>query len=258
MSDVNYCEACQSGDHLDLRPFFTFFGGKWRLALNYQPPKHDLIIEPFAGSAGYSVTYHQHKVILIEKDPVIASVWRYLISATREDILNLPELLPGQTIHDLDVCEGARNLIGFWCVSGGAHPQSIISSKTRLAASSGKHGAIRWSQPQVKERLIRQVDHIKHWEIVEGDFSSIENFDATWFIDPPYSKTGHFYRFDLKGSRESLADFCVSRLGQIIVCEDETADWLPFDILLEGSQANCSNGGRTSVECVFNINSGLL
>lgn len=248
-NDVNYCEACRSGDHLDLRPFFTFFGGKWRLALNYQPPKHDLIIEPFAGSAGYSVTYHRHRVILVEKDPRIASVWRYLISATREDILSLPELPPGQTIHELDVCDGARNLIGFWCVSGGAHPQSIIPTKTRLTARPGT----RWHQSSIRERLIKQVDHIKHWEILEGDFHSLENFNATWFIDPPYTKTGHFYHHTIDvQQRIDLVEFSLSRSGQVIVCEDETAEWLPFDILING-QANCSNGGRTSVECVFNI-----
>jgi hypothetical protein len=32
-----------------LRPFFSFYGGKWRIARHYPTPKYDIIIEPFAG-----------------------------------------------------------------------------------------------------------------------------------------------------------------------------------------------------------------
>jgi hypothetical protein len=37
-----------------LKPFFNYYGGKWRVARRYAPPEHDLIIEPFAGAAGYA------------------------------------------------------------------------------------------------------------------------------------------------------------------------------------------------------------
>jgi site-specific DNA-adenine methylase len=35
----------------NLRPFFTFYGGKWRAAPFYDAPTHGHIVEPFAGSA---------------------------------------------------------------------------------------------------------------------------------------------------------------------------------------------------------------
>ena len=53
--------------------------------------------------------------------------------------------------------------------------------------------------------------------------------EATWFIDPPYQVAGRHYRF---GSEQldyaRLAKWCRSRPGQVIVCENEGADWLPF------------------------------
>ena len=56
---------------------FSFYGGKRRLARFYPPPQHDVVVEPFAGSASYSVTYLVpvkgvrtiERAILIEKDP---------------------------------------------------------------------------------------------------------------------------------------------------------------------------------------------
>lgn len=96
-----------------LKPFFTFYGGKWLFAPNYGEPQHNTIIEPFAGSAGYSLNYYEHDVILVEKDPIIYSVWSYLISASSDDVMSLPEIDETTIIRDLDIHPGAKNLIGF-------------------------------------------------------------------------------------------------------------------------------------------------
>jgi len=44
-----------------LRPFWRYYGGKWRAAPRYPAPRHDLIIEPFAGAAGYAMRYPDQK-----------------------------------------------------------------------------------------------------------------------------------------------------------------------------------------------------
>ncbi len=59
-----------------IRPFFSYFGAKWRLAPRYPAPAHRTIVEPFAGSAGYACRYPDHRVILVERDPVIAALLR--------------------------------------------------------------------------------------------------------------------------------------------------------------------------------------
>jgi len=66
-------------------PFWHYFGGKWRAAPHYPAPRHRRIIEPFAGSAGYSMRHHEHDVVLVEKNPIIAEMWRYLIAVKPAD-----------------------------------------------------------------------------------------------------------------------------------------------------------------------------
>lgn len=47
-----------------LRPFFSYFGGKWRDTPRLPAPKHPTIIEPFAGSAGYALRHYTRDVVL--------------------------------------------------------------------------------------------------------------------------------------------------------------------------------------------------
>ena len=68
-------------------PMFSLYGGKWRLAPRYGPPRHERVIEPFAGAAGYSTRWEPKKVILIERDPMIFGIWDYLIKATPSEII---------------------------------------------------------------------------------------------------------------------------------------------------------------------------
>jgi len=73
-----------------LRPFFSFFGGKWTLSTRYPAPAYPTIVEPFAGSAGYSTRFADRDVILVEREPVVASLWRWLISVSVEEVMALP------------------------------------------------------------------------------------------------------------------------------------------------------------------------
>jgi hypothetical protein len=58
-----------------VKPFFCFYGGKWRAAT----PIHTTIVEPFAGAAGYATRYPDCNIVLVERDPIIAGLWRYLV-----------------------------------------------------------------------------------------------------------------------------------------------------------------------------------
>jgi hypothetical protein len=207
-----------------MRPFFTFYGGKWRAAPKYPRPAHDVIVEPFAGSAGYAVRHHTKKVILIEKDPTIAALWRWLIKAQPKDIMNLPLIRMNQSVSDLGVCEEACSLIGFWLNAGSAAPCKVPSAWMRQGQRAGSF----WG-PEVRSRISQQVEGIKHWTCIEGDYSVSPNIKATWFIDPPYSKAGKFYRQSSKSiDFEALSGWCRVRRGQVIVCENVGASWLPF------------------------------
>jgi site-specific DNA-adenine methylase len=115
-----------------LRPFFSYYGSKWRDSPRLYPkPLYKTIIEPFAGSAGYSLRYPEHDVLLVDADPVIAGVWKYLIAADESEILGLPDVKEGQRVSDLDIPEQAKWLIGFWLNHGSAAPAQQPSAWMR-------------------------------------------------------------------------------------------------------------------------------
>lgn len=211
---------------LELRPFFGFFGGKWRDTVKHYPaPAHDIIVEPFAGSAGYSVRHAHKQVILCEVDPVLAGIWDYLIHASSEEILAIPDVPLDGSVDDLDIPQEAKWLVGFWLNRGAASPRRSPSKWMRDRIRPGSF----WGE-RVRQTIARQLPYIRHWQIVQGSYENCPDVgEATWFIDPPYQKAGKHYKF---GSDRivypSLAEWCRSRPGQVIVCENEGADWLPF------------------------------
>lgn len=218
------------------RPFFGYYGGKWRDALKHYPaPRFNTIIEPFAGSAGYALRYYYAKrVFLFEKDPVVAGVWDYLINkATTDDILTLPDVPLKGSVERLKVCAEAKALIGFWLNRGVSMPRKKPSRWMRDKIRPGSF----WGE-RVRNTIASQLHMISHWKIYNCDYTEApeilakelpEEDEFTWFIDPPYQKAGHHYRYGANGIQYAeLAKWCRSRPGQVIVCENKGAKWLPF------------------------------
>ena len=209
---------------MGFRPFFSFYGGKWRDAPKYPAPRHSTIIEPFAGSAGYSVRHHHLKVVLCEKDPEIAAVWQYLLRVRPEEILRIGDVDPGQTVDDLRCCQEARLLVGLWLNRGASAPRKSPSKWMRSGVRPGSF----WG-PRVRDTIAAQVDRIRHWTLIEGSYEALQNTHATWYIDPPYQKQGNHYRCGSgQIDYEHLARWSRGRSGLSIVCEAVGASWLPF------------------------------
>ena len=78
-----------------MKPFFSYYGSKYRLASRLGRPKYGHVIEPFAGSACFSTYWEPPKVTLVDLDPVVTGLWKYLKRASRQDI----ERLPGRVFH---------------------------------------------------------------------------------------------------------------------------------------------------------------
>jgi hypothetical protein len=218
--------ATGSIDGPRLRPFFGFYGGKWRDALKHYPvPDHDTIVEPFAGSAGYSLRYAARRIILCEIDPVLSEVWRYLIRVKAKEILSIPDLKPDDSLDDLKIGQEAKWLVGFWLNRGIASPRKSPSKWMRDGIRPGSF----WG-PRVRQTIASQVEFIRHWRVYNCSYIDCPTpRTATWFVDPPYEGAGRHYRF---GSEridfEALANWCQARPGQVIVCENHGARWLPF------------------------------
>lgn len=208
-----------------LRPFFKYYGAKWKLAPKYPAPRHDTIVEPFAGAAGYSLLHPDRRVILVEKYPVLAGIWRYLIKATPGEIMRLPDLRPGQAVDDLEIPQEARWLIGFRINAATATPARRPGKWMREEPDS-----IRFWGPSARAMIAGQVDAIRHWQVIEGEYSAAPHVAATWFVDPPYQGAGvHYKHGSALIDYAQLGEWCRTRQGEVMVCENIGASWLPFE-----------------------------
>lgn len=195
---------------------FSYYGSKSKIVDCYPKPKHGKIIEPFAGSARYSLKYFDREVLLVDKYEVIVRIWKYLQQCSVGDIKKLPEPKTGETIdrNDFDCIEQAW-LMGFLVQMGVNSPRLTVS---RFAEKNIK---------TQKENIAEQLFKIRHWEIKLGSYDEIENQEATWFIDPPYEYGGKYY-IENKIDYIFLGEWCKERKGQTIVCENTKARWLQF------------------------------
>lgn len=214
-----------------LAPFWRYYGGKNRATPLYPPPEHDIIVEPFAGAAGYACRYHDRRVVLVDKSPIIAGIWRYLIATPANEIMSLPDLPEGGTVDDLQVCQEARWLIGFWLNGGSVTPGRSASRWARTHGQAA-HNWAGWGY-RPRQRIAAQVDRIRHWRVIEGDYWDAPDANATWFVDPPYNNgAGRRYPHQ-PDDFDRLGRWCCDRQGLTIVCENVGANWLPFQPLAD-------------------------
>ena len=205
---------------------FSYYGSKSKIVNYYPPTKQKRKIEPFAGSARYSLKYWQNDVLLVDKYEVVYNVWKYLQQASKTDILGLPKMKQGDNVNDFNISQVEKDFIGFLICRGMESPRKNVSSFVGDIADK-------------LNEIANDVYKIKHWTIIHGSYEDLENIEATWFIDPPYQFGGEHYKHGTKDlDFNKLAEWCKTRNGQVIVCENTKADWLPFKPMKEmyGSQ----------------------
>ncbi len=197
---------------------FSYYGSKSKIVDYYPPPKkYDKIIEPFAGSARYSLKYFDRDILLVDKYEVIIKIWKWLQQCSVNDILSLPELSVNDRIQKnnfdcIEQYELMRFLLQQGTVGGNkVYPWGVKSFITQ------------------RKNIACNLYKIKHWDIRLGEYIDIDNQKATWFVDPPYQQGGHKYVCSNKKIDYSLlSEWCRSREGHVIVCENTNSSWLPF------------------------------
>lgn len=197
---------------------FSYYGSKSKIVDLYPKPLHDKIIEPFAGSARYSLKWFERDILLVDKYEVIVRLWKWLQQVTPRDILSLPVIERCDRVSNHKYLSNEeRILLGFLVKAGSSSPRNTPGT---LNGIDVKHDLLRISKNLFK---------IKHWEIRLGSYDDIPNSEATWFLDPPYQYGGEYY---IKSNKQidfnALANWCKERIGQAIVCENTKANWLPF------------------------------
>lgn len=207
-----------------INPLMKWYGTKFMSSRHYPAPLPDLpIIEPFAGSAGYSCRYHEHDVILYDINPVLTELWQWILNeATSESILAIPVGLPvGTDITTLGLSRGQQLLLKHWQRTNNVGPC--------MTTSPWGHKSGQFTN-SCRERLSKQIPLVKHWKFQEPDWS----IRGTWMIDPPYK---YNYQYGVKDfDYDKLVDN-ISRIPQgslVIACEavaktGEIPDYLPFE-----------------------------
>ena len=205
---------------------FSYYGSKSKIIGKYPEPTHNLVIEPFAGSAQYALRYYERKVVLVEKYDKIFRVWKYLQQAQPKDVTGLPDVSASTRLEEIDGFSQLeleeKWLIGLCSNQGSASPKNV---------SRARNG---WNRQ--KHKIASNLHKIRHWDIRLGSYETIENTEATWFIDPPYQIQGKWYTKGCKNKDIDylhLSEWCRSRDGQVIVCENKGADWLDFKPLVD-------------------------
>lgn len=229
-------------------PMFKYFGSKARSGKHYPAPKYNTIVEPFAGGAGYSLRYRDRNVCLIDLDAELIRLWQWLIVADPAEILALPHetLVVGQDIRTLGLRPEAADLVRRWQRTGNCSSWTV-SNFNHIVAVDPTTGKPTWLpgpvpngtvgkntgmwHPHTRSYLAHAVTTIRHWHAFCKSYASI-NPDkapaATWFIDPPYQHVKGGYSVKTPIDYDHLAHWCKLLPGQVIVCEQEGADWLPF------------------------------
>lgn len=230
-----------------MKPFFSYYGAKFTASGKMQSPRFDTVIEPFAGSAAYSVRWEARDVILIDKSEDICILWDFLIHASEREIADLPDSLENneELIH---LPDGPRQLLGFW-VSKGRAEKSRTLSPWYFQYRNAK--ACRVWGPAVKERIARQLQGIRNWKIVMGCYKDAPDINAHWHIDPPYNNSAGSRYPHSEIDYIELSEWTMSRKGFVQVCENEGADWLPFKTLCEVVTSRGRRTGAVSKEAIF-------
>lgn len=233
---------------------FKFFGSKYRLAVAYPPPAMPVIVEPFAGSAAYAVRHRRavDRVILVERDEAVVALWRRLLAMSVDELRSLPDPVPGEWCSDLLVAFAA------------GRTTRDTPEKFRVSPRMAQR-----FRPMVN-RMAGVLDECRHFEVHEGDYTSAPDIEATWFVDPPYqyisgrwdrTRGGRYRHSSRDIDYDALGAWCRSRQGQVVVCDQEGADWMPWNGAVGARDNTHEPYGEvwwTNVEAQSNIQAGLF
>jgi site-specific DNA-adenine methylase len=229
---------------------FAYYGAKHGLASKYPRPIHGIIIEPFAGAAGYSCQHAAlgRQVILNDFDPDVVALWRRLQTMTAEDLDAIEVTLGNERTTEILIAS---------CGGGASWSRFINAGNAKITPRMRNDAAI------VLARIERALPHLARWEISQGSYLDLPDIEATWLIDPPYqpimSMAGDGYKHGSNGINfTELGEWCKSRKGQVIVCEQSPAQWLPFTHLAHQQTGSANGQSRSEVVWLSEQQQGQL
>jgi len=143
---------------INVRSLFPYYGSKFRLRSFYPTPTRNLVCEPFARSARYSLYYNCPNITLFDTEPTIWGIWRCLTAATEREIIALPDMpMLSDSVHNYALPQEAKWLIGQWLNYG---PEAG-ASPTRTSA---------WSRA-IKARIAATLPLVRIWTITQASYT---------------------------------------------------------------------------------------
>ena len=190
---------------------FRYPGGKtWlvpriRQWLRSQPKTPTLLVEPFAGGGTVALTAAcegmAERVLMVERDPDVASVWHTILSADNSWLQNkiLGFALTAESVaHALEDPATSTRDRAFQTILRNRvnHGGILAPGSGRLkVGENGKGVASRWYPQTLASRIQTLATVSERITFIEGDGLSVmdeyrDRLDAVFFIDPPYTAEG--------------------------------------------------------------------
>lgn len=189
---------------------FSYYGGKGRIAKRYPAPSYPLVVEPFCGAAWYSVLWAAPRAMLFDVDENIAMAWDWILHrATPEAIAAWPPYVAGTPMQRLN----------------DAGEDVVYRFNGNPGSEKPRNYAGQFNTAKIKADRVLHAQ-ILSWQFTCASYIAAPDVEATWFIDPPYQRQSRYRHNAI--DYKTLAEWVRSRRGQVIVCESEGADWLPF------------------------------
>lgn len=197
------------------------------------------LIEPFAGGAIVSLTAAFEKladqIIMVEMDEEIAAVWQIILNGKNQwlaDKIYSYELThanvkaelesPNKELQDIAFCTILKNRV----FHGGILAKGSGMIKN---GENGKGITSRWYPKTLRDRILA-INYVKDKiEFVAGDAfeileENIDNKEAFFFIDPPYTIAGKrlYTYFDI--DHERLFQLTAKLKGRFMLTYDDTPE----------------------------------
>lgn len=201
-----------------------YYGSKALIVKYYPAPVNKNIIESFAGTGRYALEHFENNILLIDKYEVIIKIWHWLQKASEKDVLGINRVLVPHKkadAYEFD-SEGEKLLFQFLIKKAPERPSLKVTDRVAIARPNYMNYSLK--------RIAANLFKIRHWDIKLGSYTDTPiNDETTYFVDPPYQHGGACYPCS---SRHidfiKLGDWCRHLPGQVIVCENMKANWLPF------------------------------
>lgn len=183
----------------------TWFVPTFRKWLSTNIKKPDLLVEPFAGGGiiGLTAAFENlaKKILLIELDPYVASVWHILVEGNYDKLAKKIasfELTLENVQRELAKAPRSTDEKAFQTILRNRVSHGGIMAPGAGLIKNGEHGkgiSSRWYPATLAKRILDIGAIREKLSFIEGDAFEVigeylDDMNTVYFVDPPYTAAG--------------------------------------------------------------------